>query len=335
MAIGVQCDECHAEYRIKDELAGRSLKCKKCGARMQVPVASSVKPDQEPPPARKKQANKAQEASTFEGKSRPAPKKRKKKRRPKKNQRSPDEQHAAMRRGVSLLLVSSLVFILGVVVQIAVPFALLQNAAAGGAVEEHNAPLPVDVAPQELMIDDEEEFDDLHESAADIEDEVLYPPWFRWLRSGFGIAGAAMLFAGLFVLRGSPDKIQDKEILLWAMGVLVLPMVGSLLGLTANLPEILYDFVRWLDWAGFILVSVFLQKIAVYCKRHDVADLGENAVRMGVAVIFFEVASSIPFFGLFFGGVFLLVYLVSILLWGFNYMRLLFLVFGVVQSYRG
>jgi hypothetical protein len=37
MAIVCQCDECGREYRIRDELAGKRVKCKECGAPISIP----------------------------------------------------------------------------------------------------------------------------------------------------------------------------------------------------------------------------------------------------------------------------------------------------------
>ncbi|MCG8584301.1 MAG: hypothetical protein MI757_06275 [Pirellulales bacterium] len=38
--IQVECSECGAKLKVKDELAGRSGKCPKCGARVQIPAAA-------------------------------------------------------------------------------------------------------------------------------------------------------------------------------------------------------------------------------------------------------------------------------------------------------
>ena len=37
MTIEVQCDECFQSYKVRDERAGQTLKCKSCGSRMRVP----------------------------------------------------------------------------------------------------------------------------------------------------------------------------------------------------------------------------------------------------------------------------------------------------------
>lgn len=39
MTISVSCDECFQEYRLNDTLAGKKVKCKECGAVIQVPAA--------------------------------------------------------------------------------------------------------------------------------------------------------------------------------------------------------------------------------------------------------------------------------------------------------
>jgi transcription initiation factor TFIIIB Brf1 subunit/transcription initiation factor TFIIB len=41
MAIQVECGSCSKEYRIKDEKAGASFKCRDCGARIDVPELDS------------------------------------------------------------------------------------------------------------------------------------------------------------------------------------------------------------------------------------------------------------------------------------------------------
>jgi len=43
MTIDVQCEECFQSYKVRDERAGQSLKCKSCGNRIRVPSA-----DEEP-----------------------------------------------------------------------------------------------------------------------------------------------------------------------------------------------------------------------------------------------------------------------------------------------
>jgi transcription elongation factor Elf1 len=45
MTISVQCDECFQSYKVKDERAGQTLKCKACGSRMQVPTADEAPED--------------------------------------------------------------------------------------------------------------------------------------------------------------------------------------------------------------------------------------------------------------------------------------------------
>lgn len=45
MTISVQCDECFQSYKVKDERAGQTLKCKSCGSRMQVPTADEAPED--------------------------------------------------------------------------------------------------------------------------------------------------------------------------------------------------------------------------------------------------------------------------------------------------
>src|SRR5262245_31857268 len=41
MPISVTCPECDAPYRISDDMAGKAIKCKKCGGRVPVPVGNS------------------------------------------------------------------------------------------------------------------------------------------------------------------------------------------------------------------------------------------------------------------------------------------------------
>lgn len=45
MPIHVQCDECFQSYKVKEERAGQTLKCKSCGSRMQVPEADEETED--------------------------------------------------------------------------------------------------------------------------------------------------------------------------------------------------------------------------------------------------------------------------------------------------
>ncbi|QDU04936.1 hypothetical protein V6x_46670 [Gimesia chilikensis] len=45
MPIHVQCDECFQSYKVKEERAGQTLKCKSCGSRMQVPAADEETED--------------------------------------------------------------------------------------------------------------------------------------------------------------------------------------------------------------------------------------------------------------------------------------------------
>ena len=79
MAIPVRCAECGAEFRAKDEHAGRRGKCPKCQAVIQVP-GPSVKPQpapvtKSPPPAQAGAAAKsgAQEIlGAFQGEIEPA-----------------------------------------------------------------------------------------------------------------------------------------------------------------------------------------------------------------------------------------------------------------------
>lgn len=38
MSIAVQCEECFQSYKVKEERAGQTLKCKSCGSKMRVPA---------------------------------------------------------------------------------------------------------------------------------------------------------------------------------------------------------------------------------------------------------------------------------------------------------
>ncbi|QDT93006.1 hypothetical protein [Gimesia algae] len=38
MTISVQCEECFQSYKVKDERAGQTLKCKSCGSKIRVPA---------------------------------------------------------------------------------------------------------------------------------------------------------------------------------------------------------------------------------------------------------------------------------------------------------
>src|SRR5688572_1230403 len=42
MPIRVVCDECDSEVKVKDDLAGKKIRCKGCGATMEVPDAEPV-----------------------------------------------------------------------------------------------------------------------------------------------------------------------------------------------------------------------------------------------------------------------------------------------------
>jgi len=39
MTISVQCDECFQSYKVRDDRAGQTLKCKSCDAKIRVPAA--------------------------------------------------------------------------------------------------------------------------------------------------------------------------------------------------------------------------------------------------------------------------------------------------------
>ncbi|WP_298862924.1 hypothetical protein [uncultured Gimesia sp.] len=71
MTISVQCDECFQSYKVRDDRAGQTLKCKSCGAKIRVPAADDeiedLNEDYEPPGA------------TTRKKKKPAPAKKKKK----------------------------------------------------------------------------------------------------------------------------------------------------------------------------------------------------------------------------------------------------------------
>ncbi|MFK7777304.1 MAG: hypothetical protein QM501_04195 [Gimesia sp.] len=45
MTIDVQCEECFQSYKVRDERAGQSLKCKSCGSRIRVPSADEDSED--------------------------------------------------------------------------------------------------------------------------------------------------------------------------------------------------------------------------------------------------------------------------------------------------
>jgi predicted Zn finger-like uncharacterized protein len=42
MPISVSCRECEASYRVPDDAAGKAIKCRKCGARIAVPLGAKV-----------------------------------------------------------------------------------------------------------------------------------------------------------------------------------------------------------------------------------------------------------------------------------------------------
>ncbi|MEZ6122288.1 MAG: hypothetical protein R3C49_03805 [Planctomycetaceae bacterium] len=47
MPIEIQCPDCSKRYRVKDELAGKTLPCKACGGRMKVGRAAPAPPPPE------------------------------------------------------------------------------------------------------------------------------------------------------------------------------------------------------------------------------------------------------------------------------------------------
>lgn len=83
MAIETQCPKCRKRYRVKDELAGRKIKCKQCGGPIKVEVPQAV-PDDEwgdegydeeipaaaPPPPRRKKGTGKKPAKKSAGKAR-------------------------------------------------------------------------------------------------------------------------------------------------------------------------------------------------------------------------------------------------------------------------
>lgn len=81
MAIAFRCGECKKKLKVKDEHAGRRIKCPECGAKVEVPAASSedldeaapAEPEDEPaPPPRKARGDTAKRARPVA--ARPAPK---------------------------------------------------------------------------------------------------------------------------------------------------------------------------------------------------------------------------------------------------------------------
>jgi predicted Zn finger-like uncharacterized protein len=54
MPISVTCPECDAPYRVPDEMAGKAIKCKKCGARVPVPAGEEGEAEAGAPAAKKK-----------------------------------------------------------------------------------------------------------------------------------------------------------------------------------------------------------------------------------------------------------------------------------------
>ena len=44
MPVEFACSSCHLKYSVKDELAGRTAKCGKCGHRMRIPQLTAAKP---------------------------------------------------------------------------------------------------------------------------------------------------------------------------------------------------------------------------------------------------------------------------------------------------
>ncbi|WP_417392877.1 hypothetical protein [Gimesia sp.] len=75
MTISVQCEECFQSYKVKDERAGQTLKCKSCGSKMRVPAVEEefedLSADYGEPIAqpRKKQAGKAKKKKSSPRKS--------------------------------------------------------------------------------------------------------------------------------------------------------------------------------------------------------------------------------------------------------------------------
>lgn len=75
MSIAVQCEECFQSYKVKEERAGQTLKCKSCGSKMRVPAVEEeledLSADYGEPIAqpRKKKAIKAKKKKTSTRKS--------------------------------------------------------------------------------------------------------------------------------------------------------------------------------------------------------------------------------------------------------------------------
>lgn len=64
MSISVQCDECFESYRLKEELAGKVVKCKSCGGKIAVPKARSASSAATKPAAPTKKTPAARPASS-------------------------------------------------------------------------------------------------------------------------------------------------------------------------------------------------------------------------------------------------------------------------------
>ena len=63
MSIKFECPDCFREYRVKDELAGRSVSCKDCGSKIAIPDSDAYGEewddyDEEPAPAPVRQRSK-------------------------------------------------------------------------------------------------------------------------------------------------------------------------------------------------------------------------------------------------------------------------------------
>lgn len=70
MPITAECDECHREYRLPDEKAGRKIRCKDCGSVVNVPQRAARKP--RPSPARSAPARPVRRPSAKAGRGRSA-----------------------------------------------------------------------------------------------------------------------------------------------------------------------------------------------------------------------------------------------------------------------
>lgn len=97
MAIEFECPECDRPYRVRDDLAGRRIPCKECGARMKVPDDGYDEYESAPRRGKKRPAGKRGSSGS--------------KRKSKKNQKSSASNKAV---GAVMMVVGGLIAILSI-----------------------------------------------------------------------------------------------------------------------------------------------------------------------------------------------------------------------------